>query len=75
MTSGEAPRPPNSQKSRLSWTQATGNAGGTARYGALINSVTHVLMYSHYLWTSFGRKNPFKALLTKWQIAQHCAAS
>jgi elongation of very long chain fatty acids protein 4 len=49
---------------------ATGNAGGTARYGALINSVTHVLMYSHYLWTSFGRKNPLKALLTKWQIAQ-----
>ena len=27
----------------------------------MINSVTHVLMYSHYLWTSFGRKNPFKA--------------
>merc|ERR1719198_1319245 len=46
------------------------NAGGTARYGAMINSVTHVFMYSHYLWTSFGRKNPFKALLTKWQIAQ-----
>jgi elongation of very long chain fatty acids protein 4 len=46
------------------------NAGGTARYGALINSVTHVFMYSHYLWTSFGRKNPFKALLTKWQICQ-----
>ena len=36
----------------------------------MINSVTHVLMYSHYLWTSFGRKNPFKAHLTKWQIAQ-----
>mmetsp|Transcript_19045 Transcript_19045/g.58613 ORF Transcript_19045/g.58613 Transcript_19045/m.58613 type:complete len:247 (+) Transcript_19045:210-950(+) len=47
-----------------------GMGNGTARYGALINSVTHVFMYSHYLWTSFGRKNPFKALLTKWQIAQ-----
>ena len=49
---------------------ASGNGNGTARYGALINSVTHVLMYSHYLWTSYGRKNPFKALLTKWQITQ-----
>jgi len=48
----------------------TGNGNGTVRYGALINSVTHVFMYSHYLWTSFGRKNPFKALLTKWQITQ-----
>ena len=43
---------------------------GAARYGALINSVTHVFMYTHYLWTSFKFKNPFKALLTKWQIAQ-----
>ena len=49
---------------------ASGNGNGTARYGALINSVTHVFMYTHYLWTSFKFKNPFKALLTKWQIAQ-----
>ena len=49
---------------------ASGNGNGTARYGALINSVTHVFMYTHYLWTSYGRKNPFKALLTKWQITQ-----
>lgn len=47
-----------------------GAGSGTIRYGALINSVTHVLMYSHYLWTSFGLKNPFKSLLTKWQITQ-----
>lgn len=49
---------------------ALGNGNGTARYGALINSITHILMYSHYLWTSFKFKNPFKALLTKWQITQ-----
>merc|ERR1712070_232179 len=44
--------------------------GGTAAYGAWINSVTHVLMYSHYLWTSYGLKNPFKKLLTSCQIFQ-----
>ena len=47
-----------------------GAGNGSARYGALINSITHVLMYSHYLWTSFGFKNPFRDLLTKWQIFQ-----
>lgn len=47
-----------------------GSGNGTAQYGALINSVTHVIMYSHYLWTSFGFKNPFKGLVTKWQIFQ-----
>ncbi|KAJ8613154.1 hypothetical protein CTAYLR_004812 [Chrysophaeum taylorii] len=47
-----------------------GQGNGTIRYGALINSVTHVLMYSHYLWTSFGFSNPFKKLLTTWQIFQ-----
>ncbi|KAJ1454712.1 ELO family [Pelagophyceae sp. CCMP2097] len=49
---------------------SVGAGNGTSRYGALINSVTHVFMYSHYLWTSFGLTNPFKALLTKWQITQ-----
>jgi fatty acid desaturase (delta-4 desaturase) len=43
---------------------------GTIRYGAFINSLTHVIMYSHYLWTSFGLKNPFKAYITMWQITQ-----
>jgi len=27
-------------------------------------------MYTHFLWTSFGLKNPFKNLVTTWQIAQ-----
>merc|ERR1712127_544764 len=47
-----------------------GVGSGTVRYGAWINSLTHVIMYSHYLWTSFGLKNPFKKLITKWQIGQ-----
>jgi len=45
-------------------------AGGTTRYGAWANSLTHVVMYSHYLWTSFGLKNPFKRYITLWQICQ-----
>lgn len=48
----------------------SGVASGTVRYGAFINSMTHVIMYSHYLWTSFGLKNPFKRFITKWQICQ-----
>jgi len=48
----------------------TGNGNGTAGYGAWINSLTHVIMYTHYLWTSFGLKNPFKKWITKWQISQ-----
>merc|ERR1719162_1827006 len=47
-----------------------GVGSGTARYGAWINSLTHVIMYSHYLWTSFGWKNPFKWYITRWQIFQ-----
>jgi len=43
---------------------------GTIRYGAWVNSLTHVIMYSHYLWTSFGLKNPFKKYITLWQITQ-----
>lgn len=43
---------------------------GTIRYGAWANSLTHVIMYSHYLWTSFGLKNPFKRYITLWQISQ-----
>jgi len=45
-------------------------AGGTIRYGAWANSLTHVVMYSHFLWTSFGLKNPFKRYITMWQIGQ-----
>mmetsp|Transcript_40640 Transcript_40640/g.107446 ORF Transcript_40640/g.107446 Transcript_40640/m.107446 type:complete len:684 (+) Transcript_40640:69-2120(+) len=47
-----------------------GVGSGTIRYGAWINSLTHVLMYSHYLWTSFGFRNPMKKFLSMWQIAQ-----
>lgn len=47
-----------------------GWGSGTAFYGAFINSVTHVLMYTHYFWTSMGFKNPFKRYLTKFQLAQ-----
>lgn len=43
---------------------------GTVRYGALVNSITHVIMYSHYFWTSLGFKNPFKKFITMWQITQ-----
>jgi elongation of very long chain fatty acids protein 4 len=48
----------------------TGNGNGTAAYGAWINSLTHVLMYTHYLWTAMGFRNPLKRWLTRWQIAQ-----
>jgi len=48
----------------------SGVGNGTTRYGAWINSLTHVIMYSHYLWTSFGLKNPFKRYITMWQIMQ-----
>eukprot|EP00932_Pfiesteria_piscicida_P008438 SRR837773.18865.p1 GENE.SRR837773.18865~~SRR837773.18865.p1 ORF type:complete len:679 (-),score=327.35 SRR837773.18865:35-2071(-) len=48
----------------------SGIGNGTTRYGAWINSLTHVIMYSHYLWTSFGLKNPFKRYITCWQIGQ-----
>jgi elongation of very long chain fatty acids protein 4 len=47
-----------------------GVGAGTVRYGAFINSLTHVIMYSHYLWTSLGLKNPFKKYITMWQITQ-----
>jgi len=47
-----------------------GVGSGGVRYGAFINSLTHVIMYSHYLWTGFGLKNPFKRYITAWQISQ-----
>lgn len=52
------------------WLCMLGVANGTVRYGALVNSVTHVFMYTHYLATSLGFRNPLKAWLTRWQIAQ-----
>lgn len=47
-----------------------GVGSGTIRYGALVNSITHVIMYSHYFWTSMGFRNPFKKYITMWQITQ-----
>lgn len=47
-----------------------GIGNGTIRYGAWINSLTHVIMYSHYLWTSLGWRNPYKGMITWWQIGQ-----
>eukprot|EP00160_Parvularia_atlantis_P018953 Unigene7225_Nuclearia_a/m.22182 Unigene7225_Nuclearia_a/g.22182 ORF Unigene7225_Nuclearia_a/g.22182 Unigene7225_Nuclearia_a/m.22182 type:complete len:297 (+) Unigene7225_Nuclearia_a:634-1524(+) len=47
-----------------------GQGNGTAYFGAFINSVIHLIMYSHYLWTSFGYTNPFKMVVTLAQLAQ-----
>ena len=47
-----------------------GWGSGTVGYGAMINSVTHVLMYSHYCAAAMGIKNPFKRYLTMFQIGQ-----
>jgi len=47
-----------------------GWGSGTPMFGALLNSIVHVLMYSHYLAASFKIKNPFKAVLTGIQITQ-----
>eukprot|EP00051_Salpingoeca_urceolata_P029834 m.491181 g.491181 ORF g.491181 m.491181 type:complete len:270 (+) comp29420_c0_seq1:122-931(+) len=47
-----------------------GFGSGTSAFGACINSFVHVLMYTHYLVTSFGFRNPFKRALTSFQIFQ-----
>jgi len=46
------------------------HGNGTASFGCLINSFIHVIMYSHYLITSFGINNPFKKYITQMQITQ-----
>ena len=48
----------------------SGDANGTAYFGAMLNSGVHFLMYSHYLVTSFGIRNPLKPLLTNLQLVQ-----
>ncbi len=48
----------------------TNYGNGTASFGALINSMVHLVMYSHYLYTSFGYKNPFKRWITRIQLGQ-----
>jgi len=47
-----------------------GHGNGTAAFGCLINSVIHAIMYSHYLYTSFGWNNPFKKYITQVQLLQ-----
>lgn len=47
-----------------------GHGNGTVGFVALINSVIHCMMYSHYLWTSFGFNNPFKKMITQAQLIQ-----
>jgi len=47
-----------------------GWGSGTPMFGALLNSIVHVLMYTHYLAASFKIKNPFKSVLTAIQICQ-----
>ena len=48
----------------------TGYGGGAVSFGAFLNSLVHVLMYSHYLLSTFNIHNPFKLILTQIQIAQ-----
>ncbi len=43
---------------------------GTTGFGAMINSFVHVLMYTHYLVSSFKIENPFKQIITSMQIFQ-----
>lgn len=47
-----------------------GHGNGTASFGCLVNSLIHVIMYSHYLITSCGINNPFKKYITQMQLAQ-----
>ena len=47
-----------------------GHGNGTASFGCFINSVIHLIMYSHYLCTSLGFNNPFKKYITRAQLLQ-----
>lgn len=47
-----------------------GHGNGTAAYGAFINSIVHVVMYTHYLVSSYGIQHPFKKYITQFQIVQ-----
>jgi|EP00670_Eutreptiella_braarudii_P005711 elongation of very long chain fatty acids protein 4 len=44
--------------------------GGDAWYGACYNSFIHVLMYSYYLFATFGVRCPWKKFLTQFQMVQ-----
>lgn len=47
-----------------------GHGNGTAAFGAWINSIIHMIMYSHYLCTSLGYNNPLKKYITQAQMMQ-----
>ena len=47
-----------------------GQGNGVAYFGAFINSFVHLLMYSHYLFTSLGYENPYKFFITYIQMFQ-----
>jgi elongation of very long chain fatty acids protein 4 len=47
-----------------------GHGNGTAAFGCFINSVIHLIMYSHYLYTSLGYNNPYKKYITRAQLLQ-----
>ena len=47
-----------------------GHGNGTASFGCFINSIIHLIMYSHYIYTSLGYKNPFKKYITCSQLLQ-----
>ena len=47
-----------------------GHGNGTAAFGCFINSVIHLIMYIHYLYTSLGYNNPFKKYITRTQLLQ-----
>lgn len=52
------------------WLLANGVGGGLIMWGNYANSLTHCIMYSHFMWTGFGFRNPFKKWVTRWQIFQ-----
>ena len=47
-----------------------GQGNATESFGCLFNSFIHIIMYSHYLITSFGINNPFKKYITQMQLVQ-----
>eukprot|EP01059_Diplonema_ambulator_P012844 TRINITY_DN23311_c1_g1_i1.p1 TRINITY_DN23311_c1_g1~~TRINITY_DN23311_c1_g1_i1.p1 ORF type:complete len:269 (+),score=94.96 TRINITY_DN23311_c1_g1_i1:51-857(+) len=52
------------------WLLQAGYGGGTAFYGAWINSLVHTIMYFHFGWTALGFANPYKKYITTFQISQ-----
>jgi elongation of very long chain fatty acids protein 4 len=47
-----------------------GHGNGTSSFGCFINSIIHLIMYSHYLYTSLGYSNPYKKYITRAQLLQ-----